>query len=319
MRKLFIIPACLIILLASAWYIIEKNIKNYWAYSAIRPARVTKEQLIAGHPDMVDPSKMGMRYSDFNITVEDTILLKGWFISTSKKPARGTVILLHGISSCKNMMLPLAKELTNQGYNCICYDSRANGESGGLNCTFGYYEKNDVSRYIDSAIVRYPHSAPYGIMGHSLGAAVALQAMAIDKRIVCGIAESPFADLKNTLRDYFERMAHIKLDFIPDRALEYSEKIAGFSADSVSPALAAKNITQPVMIIHGLSDEHINSKYGKLDFDNIASVHKFWYPIAGGTHTNLAEVGGKKLDDKIKSFLSTYLGEDNSKNRTKSY
>ena len=269
--------------------------------------------MLAEHPDMVDPSKMGMRYSDFNITVEDTILLKGWFISTSKKPAKGTVILLHGIASCKNMMLPLAKELTNQGYNCICYDSRANGESGGLNCTFGFYEKHDVSRYIDSAIIRFPHSAPYGIIGHSLGAAVALQAMAIDKRIVCGIAESPFADLRSTTRDYFARMAHVRLDFIPDRALMFSEKIAGFSADSVCPAIAAKQITQPVMVIHGTSDERIDYKYGKLDFDNIASAHKFWYPVVGGKHSNLATAGGKKLDDKIKSFLGQYFRAPASK------
>jgi dipeptidyl aminopeptidase/acylaminoacyl peptidase len=307
MRKLFTIPAVLIVLLASAWYIADRSMKDYFAYSTIRPERVTKAHILAEHPEDIDPSKKGMRYSDFNITVEDTIHLKGWFVYAAKATSRGTVILLHGISSCKNMMLPLAKELTEQGYNCICYDSRANGESGGINCTFGYYEKHDVSRYIDSAIVRYPRSAPYGIMGHSLGAAVALQAMAIDKRIVCGIAESPFADLKNTLRDYFERMAHIKLDFIPDRALEYSEKIAGFEADSVSPALAAKNITQPIMIIHGLNDEHINSKYGKLDFDNIASAHKFWYPVAGGTHTNLGEAGGEELNKKIKSFFAQYL------------
>ncbi len=307
MRKLFTIPAVLIVLLASVWYIADKSMKDYFAYSTIRPARVTKDQLMTEHPDDIDPAKKGMRYSDFNITVEDTIHLKGWFIYAASKPAKGTMILMHGISSCKNMMLPLAKELTEQGYNCICYDSRANGESGGLNCTFGFYEKHDVSRYIDSAIARYPHAAPFGIMGHSLGAAVALQAMAIDKRIVCGIAESPFADLRSTTRDYFARMVHMRLDFIPDRALMFSEKIAGFSADSVCPAIAAKQISQPVMVIHGTSDERIDFKYGKLDFDNIASTHKFWYPVAGGKHSNLATAGGKKLDDKIKSFLGQYL------------
>lgn len=317
MRKLFTIPAVLIVLLASAWYIADRSMKDYFAYSTIRPERVTKAHILAEHPEDVDPSKQGMRYSDFNITVDDTILLKGWFVYATKAPSKGTVILLHGISSCKNMMLPLAKELTEQGYNCICYDSRANGESGGLNCTFGFYEKHDVSRYIDSAIARYPHAAPFGIMGHSLGAAVALQAMAIDKRIVCGIAESPFADLRSTTRDYFARMAHVRLDFIPDRALMFSEKIAGFSADSVCPALAAKSITQPVMVIHGLKDERIDSKYGKMDFDNIASVHKFWYPVAAGMHSNLARTGGKKLDDKIKSFLAQYLVAPGSKIRTR--
>ncbi len=317
MRKLFTIPAVLIVLIASVWYIADKSMKDYFAYSTIRPERVTKAHILAEHPEDIDPSKKGMRYFDFNITVEDSILLKGWFIYAAGKQAKGTMILMHGISSCKNMMLPLAKELTDQGYNCICYDSRANGESGGINCTFGFYEKHDVSRYIDSAIIRYPHSAPFGIMGHSLGAAVALQAMAVDKRIVCGIAESPFADLRSTTRDYFARMAHVRLDFIPDRALMFSEKIAGFSADSVCPALAAKQITQPVMVIHGTSDERIDSKYGKLDFDNIASAHKFWYPVAGGKHSNLAMAGGKKLDDKIKSFLNQYLRTPGSKLRTR--
>ena len=71
----------------------------------------------------------------------------------------------------------------------------------------------------------------------------------------------------------------VHINSIPDRALTFTERIAHFSVDSVQPALSARRITQPTMIIHGLEDKHISASYGKLVFDNISSPDKKWMPI----------------------------------------
>jgi pimeloyl-ACP methyl ester carboxylesterase len=54
-------------------------------------------------------------------------------------------------------------------FDVLAYDSRAHGESGGNACTYGYYEKRDLSRAIDLIGLR-----PVVALGISLGAAVAL-------------------------------------------------------------------------------------------------------------------------------------------------
>jgi len=306
-KRWIIISVILLLILLIGYFVIEYTAQNILAYSPIRPARCTKETLLKYNNGVYTPDQLNLRYKDFNITVEDTIKLRGWFIFSDSVASKGTIFLLHGIASCKATMLNTAKLLASFGFNSVIYDSRANGESGGINCTFGYYEKNDLSAYIDSTQSRYPNSAPYGALGNSLGAAVVIQTMAKDKRIICGIAESPFANLRNIIRDYFSRMYYLRINWIPDKALKYSEKIANFKVDSVAPALSAFDIIHPVMIVHGLVDEHISYKYGKEVFKNLKSQNKKWYPIPDGSHDNLAQVGGSKLDSAILKYFSEYL------------
>jgi pimeloyl-ACP methyl ester carboxylesterase len=276
-------------------------------YSPIRPIRCPIERIKSYFSNGSTPSAAGLEWTDFDIIVEDTIQLRGWFLQSHVKPARGTIFLLHGIANCKPSMIPMAALLTAEGFNCILYDSRAHGESGGLNCTFGYYEKWDLSAYIDSAMVRFPGSGPFGVYGSSLGAAVAIQAMAHDKRLSCGAVESPFASLREIIHDYFARLFLIRVNSIPDRALLFSEQIAHFSVDSVQPVLSAANITQPIMVIHGLEDKHIASSYGRKVFESVGSREKEWYPIPGGEHNNVRDVGGVIFKRRVVAFFKRHL------------
>ncbi|HEX9656560.1 MAG TPA: alpha/beta fold hydrolase, partial [Bacteroidota bacterium] len=168
----------LLLLVVVVYFGVNYATEHILPYSPIRPSRCTAETLSKYYDHVLTPSAAGLDWTNFDITVEDTIHLRGWFVNSKANPAQGTIFLLHGIASCKPTMIPTAELLPSQGFNCVLYDSRANGESGGLNCTFGYFEKQDLSAYIDSTIVRFPNSKPYGVLGNSLGAAVALQAMA---------------------------------------------------------------------------------------------------------------------------------------------
>ncbi|MFZ1518233.1 MAG: alpha/beta fold hydrolase [Ignavibacteriaceae bacterium] len=281
------------------YFVLDYAINNYLAYSPIRPTRVLIGDLT--------PSKYGLKYKDFNITVEDTIILRGWFVFSDSTKPKGTIFLLHGIGSNKAAMLANAKSLVAAGFNCVLYDSRANGESEGLNCTFGFYEKKDLSSFIDSVSILFPGSEPYGALGHSLGAAIVIQSMKNDKRIKCAVAQSPFADLRNTIYDYSERMYSIRINWIVEKILERSEEIANFEVDKVNPSLDAEFIDQPVMIVHGLEDERISYKYGKEIYNNLKSLNKNWYPIPGGNHNNLSQIGGSKLDSSIIKYFAEYL------------
>jgi len=305
LRVLLVVVPLLVILVAGG---LLYAIRNVLPYSAIRPHRCTVEERARSSPDLLSPAAFTDHWENFDITVEDSIRLRGWFVFASGGEAQGTIILLHGIGSCKITMLSLARLFVRNGFNCILYDARANGESGGINSTFGYYEKKDVSAYIDSAIVRYPGSAPFGVLGDSFGAATAIQALAWDKRLVCGIAESPFATLRGVIHDYFRQMYYVPLDFIPDAALVYSERIAGFQVDSVSPEMDARRITQPAMIVHGSADRKISPKCGKLVFDNLSSQYKEWYLVQGAGHSDIGNVGGAEYEARIVKFFKTYLG-----------
>ncbi len=282
-------------------------IDNVFAYAPIKPLRVTGKTIEKYWGQDVSPEHYGLSYSDFDVIVDDSITLKGLFINSKKNKAKGTIIILHGIASCKESMLGVAASFADTGYNCILYDSRANGESGGKYCTFGYYEKYDVSKYIDAALSKYKNVEPFGIYGHSLGAAVAVQAMAKDHRIKCGVIVSPFADLREIVHDYVKRISFIPFYFFSNMIIDKSGEIANFPADSVKPEISAKQITQPVMIIHGLNDERIAPENGKRIFNNLASKEKEWYPIPGGGHNNLSILEGNEFRSKVVNFYLAHL------------
>ena len=214
-------------------------------------------------------------------------------------------MLLHGIASCKESLLKISDTLSSLGFNCIIYDSRGHGESGGINCTFGYYEKRDVSLIIDYVAKNFPNNKPFGIYGYSLGAAVAIQAMEIDKRIECGVVVSSFATLREVIYDYWNSISPLHFEWIPDEALKKSESIANFKVDSVKPEESAKHIDRPILVIHGVEDKKISISYGRRVFDNLRNPQKKWYPVTGANHDNIERVGEKAL---LNSIIQFFLG-----------
>lgn len=276
-------------------------------YSVIRPGRLTSQDIARLFPGDPTPSGVGLKYDRFDVAVGEGIVLRGWFVFSQTQPAQGTIFVLHGIGSCRVAMIPMAKVLAENGFNCVLYDSRANGDSGGANCTFGYYEKRDLSAFIDAVEKRFPNGGPLGVFGNSLGAAVSIQAMGCDKRIACGVVESPFATLREVVHDYSRRTLIVPMPIVSDMALKRAEQIAKFKVDDVKPEVSALSIIQPVMIVHGLKDAHIRSDYGRRVFDHVGATDKVWYPIAEGTHYNLAEVGGQVYQDTVVQFFKKHL------------
>lgn len=299
---ILIAPFCIVLLIG--YYIAVYHILPY---SPIRPKRITHEDISRLYAGRSDPTAYHLRFDSMRVYASDSIILKGWFIHAKNENATATVILLHGIANCKESLLGFADTLAQLGYNCLLFDSRAHGESGGVNCTFGYYEKNDISVIMDSASKQFPAIGPFAVYGNSLGAAIALQAMEHDKRIVCGIVECPFATLREVTYDYWKQMTKLPFHFIPDQALSNTERIAQFSVDEVNPERSAKNIYCPVLVAHGDQDENISYEYGLRIFQNLKSPEKQWMLIHGAGHYNIPKMGGKKYFDAEKSFLAQHL------------
>ena len=90
------------------------------------------------------------------------------------------------------------------------------------------------------------------LIGHSLGAAVALQHAAQDSRVKVVVAAESFADLRSVATD---RAPFVFSRSSINAAIKRAEQDAGFVVDAVSPVEAAKAIRVPTLIIHGENDE----------------------------------------------------------------
>jgi pimeloyl-ACP methyl ester carboxylesterase len=232
----------------------------------------------------------------------DGLKLDGIYLEPNNDSARVTVIMLHGIRSSKEYYLSMAAELVNEGIAVLLIDHRAHGDSEGKYCTFGVKEKRDVESWIDLLKQEYPLNR-VGVWGQSLGGAIGLQSMAIDKRIEFGIIESTFSELKTIGPDYLERMFAIRWKWL-NSYLDYRiGKIGDFNTGLADPNTACKGINQPIIMVHGNEDMNINIKYGKQNFSALKSNQKEFIEVEAAGHANVWRTIDSTYFIKVINFI----------------
>jgi len=175
----------------------------------------------------------------------DGVKLQGWQCRASAA-RRGTLVYLHGVADNRTSVAGIVDRFARRGLDVIACDSRAHGESEGDVCTYGYFEKADLHRVLDAA-----DPGPIVLIGTSLGAAVALQEAAQDRRVVAVVAAETFSDLRTVAT---ERAPFFFTRGTIARAFDLAEQQGRFQVDDVSPVAAASAISQPVLLIHGAAD-----------------------------------------------------------------
>jgi hypothetical protein len=217
------------------------------------------------------------------------------------------VLYLHGVSESRISGLPVADLLCGAGFLVLLYDARRHGESGGRFCTYGFYEKHDVS-----TIITYLQSRPelrlgrIGLFGTSMGAAVALQVASIDSRIASVAAESGFARLRSVFDDYQKRMIKLPFHYLRNIVIMRSEQLAHFKASAVAPADAVTRIHIPLLLMHGTADPLIRPSYAHQVFDRANEPKELWM-IPGATHSNTVQVGGERYRRTVAGFFERTL------------
>ena len=155
---------------------------------------------------------------------------------------------LHGIGDNRDSASGIVDRFVGRGFDVIAYDSRAHGASEGEHCTYGYYEKLDLRHVLDQV-----GADSVVVIGHSLGAAVALQTAAIEPRIRAVVAAAAYSDLRTIAT---ERAPFIFTKGSIAGAFKRAEQDASFRVDNVSPVNAAAHISVPVLLIHGEADRN---------------------------------------------------------------
>jgi uncharacterized protein len=189
------------------------------------------------------------------------INLAGWKCPGSGDH-RGTLIYLHGVADNRESSVATIQRFVPLGFDVVAYDGRAHGDSGGDVCTYGFYEKHDLRRVLDSV-----SAGPIVLVGTSLGAAVAIQSAAEDPRVSAVVAAETFSDLRIVAN---ERAPFFFTHGTVARAFQLAEREGRFSVDAVAPVAAAAKITMPVLLIHGDADRETPPDHSRRVF---AALH----------------------------------------------
>src|SRR5215211_5270011 len=131
------------------------------------------------------------------LTSRDGTSLAAWFIPGTRREA---VLVLHGYGATKREMLHHAAFLHEHGYPVMLLDLRCCGESGGGAVTFGGREREDVAAALEYLQDREDIDRDrIGVLGLSLGGALALLAAAECPSVRAVVAESSFANIRGVV------------------------------------------------------------------------------------------------------------------------
>jgi len=208
------------------------------------------------------------------------VLLRGWQC-TAQGMRRGTVIYLHGTADNRGSSVGIIRRYSAAGFDVIAYDSRRHGASEGKFCTYGYFEKSDLRQVIDTVPTQ-----PIILFGTSLGAGVALQEAADDRRVSGVIAVEVFSDLRTVAH---ERAPFFLTQGTIRQAFRIAEARGDFHVDEVSPVMSARSITAPVLLIHGARDRDTPPAHSQRVFDALNGPKRLILVHGAGHNQSLAD------------------------------
>lgn len=236
----------------------------------LRPMRVP----ILGAPSQA--------YEDFDVTTADGLVLKGWFF-TPPMPPRAVVVFLHGKDINRGHFVSAVPRFLQEGMAVVAYDQRAHGQSGGEFVTYGAREVGDLRSVMNLALKKWGEELPVVLVGESLGAAVALQAAAVEPRVRAVVAGAAFADLTTVVNEHSPAILGSRNKA---QAIATAEKAAGFRVGDISPERAALHITVPTLLLHGSEDVYIPLRHTLRIYENLAGPKEL-VRLEGVTHIGI--------------------------------
>lgn len=236
----------------------------------------------------------------------DEIKLAGIFI---KGTLPATIILLHGYGRSKEQMLPQASFLNKTGFNILMFDFRASGESGGKYITFGMKEQNDLAGAISYLKIRKDvDPRKIGLLGFSMGGAVAIMESAQLPEIKAIIINSSFARFKtiiwNNFQIYLKGLPFFPLGWV---VLLLIKLRTGIYYPRINPIkYLGKLQKRSLMIIHGTHDKRIPMEEAMEFYKKAPWLEELWL-VKGAGHEDTYSINEGQYKEKVINFFKRHV------------
>jgi len=207
------------------------------------------------------PASFGLPFEDASFRSRDGVELAGWWVPAD--PARGSVVLVHGLNRSRIEMVRRVPFLHRHGWSAILFDLRHHGASGGSATTFGQLEKDDV--LAAAAVARSRQPGQVALWGVSLGAASAVLAGAADPTVAAVICDSSYRSLRDTARHHLRLFGRFRwwLRAVPtwpvaDEVVFWMGWRGGFDPDAVDVRAAAVGLAgRPALFVANSEDRRM--------------------------------------------------------------
>lgn len=262
--------------------------------------------------------KIPFTYKKFEFTTKDGVKLIG-IDYQPKTVCRGTILVCHFLGGSKEDILMFVDFLIMHGYRVISFDNCNHGESETVNKIKFSLEEDFTAFY--EKIKSMNIKGPFGIMGFSMGASLALWALDKYDDIEVAVTDSGPLLYVKTYFNYVLDNKKIKNPVCRAMFLFVFLYYIGFSkmAKKTIKLLQRLNGRKKVFLIHGERDNIIsvdNAKYAyELLKSNKASV---WY-VPQSRHLTNKHIKPKEYEERIAEFFDKNLTDKSNDEKNSSY
>jgi pimeloyl-ACP methyl ester carboxylesterase len=193
----------------------------------------------------------------------DGLTLRGWFVPVSREKA---AVLVHGKDGNRfstDHTLRVARWLRDAGYSLLLFDLRGHGESDGERFSLGQHERKDVAAAVEHLVTRGFAPGRIVLVGESMGAAVAVQAVAVRRDVAAVVADSAYADGPRIVDEAGPGETGLP-DWYTGAIVLAARVLFGLDASAVDPAVVVRaNPQVPFLFIHCDGDTLIRPRHAR--------------------------------------------------------
>ena len=246
------------------------------------------------------------KYDTIQLKTASGLTIESWYIPADSA-AKGTVILFHGLTMNKEMLLPEANDFHYQGYNVMLIDFRAHGNSEGNTTTIGLREAEEVKLAYE--YVQAKGEKNIFCWGTSMGAVAIIKAIDDYQLKPAGIIlEMPFGSLKEHLQ---ARARTIGFGGFPEKPFAFLVTFwmgieRGYNGFAFKTDHYAKDINCPVLLQWGRLDRLVLEKEITKIFTAVSLADKKLVVYENADHESFLQKDPQKWRRETEQFLSVH-------------
>jgi hypothetical protein len=250
------------------------------------------------------PLAYGIPYEQDPFKSHDGLNLTAWYVP-AEVPTNKGIMIYHGHTSNKDRAFEKYGLMLHHDYNLYLYNSRFHGDSEGKLTTLGYYERRDA--VIALQRLRDRGNTSIGVLGESMGGAVAIDSTAMDPQVKCCWADCAFDSLHDAIAPRALKRKYPFPDYVATSVIATASiRAHGKLVDADPIRWVDKIAPRPLQLVHGQADDDTTPINSEKLFEKAGQPKAIWR-TDGAHHAESWKLYPDEYKARVQAFFHQYL------------